>query len=151
MEKLEECIRDSVRPKNKFESQGEVYKTVVRPAMMYGAETWEVKKAQEKKLDVAEMRMSGVTKLDRIRNERIRGTTKVGEISKKVQQSRLKWYGHVLRREDEYVGERVMTMEVPGKRRRPKRRWLDIIRNDLSERENCQGRTRKTWLNGGVS
>ena len=70
--------------------------------MMYGAETWAVKKAQEKKLGVAEMRMlrwmSGFTKLDRIRNERIRGTTKVGEISKKVQESRLKWYGHVFRR-----------------------------------------------------
>ena len=117
-----------------------VYKTVVRPAMMYGAETWAVKKAQEKKLDVAEMGMlrwmSGVTKLDRIRNERIRGTTKVGEISKKVQESRLKWYGHVLGREEEYVGKRVMAMEVPGKRRgRPKRRWMDTIGNDLSERE----------------
>ena len=68
--------------------KGKVYKTVVRPAMMYEAETWAEKKAQEKKLDVAEMRMlrwmSGVTKLDRIRNEIIRGTTKVGEISKKV-------------------------------------------------------------------
>ena len=52
--------------------------------------------------------MSRVTKLDRIRNERIRGTAKVGEISKKVQESRLKWYGHVSRREDEYVGKRVM-------------------------------------------
>ena len=49
----------------------------------------------------------------------------------------LKWYGHVLRREDVYVGKRVMAMEVPEKRRRgsPKRRWLDNIRNDLSERE----------------
>ena len=41
--------------------------------MMYGAETWAVKKAQENKLDVADMRMlrwmTGVTKLDRIRNE----------------------------------------------------------------------------------
>ena len=113
--------------------KGKVYKTVVRPAMMYGAETWAVKKAQEKKLDVAEMRML----MDRIRNERIRGTIKVGEISKKVQESRLKWYGHVLRKEDEYVGKRVMAMEVPGKRRkgRPKRRWLDSIGNDLSERE----------------
>ena len=121
--------------------KGKVYKPVVRPAMMYGAETLAVKKAQEKKLDVAEMRMlrwmSGVTKLDRIRNERIRGTTKVGEISKKVQEIRLKWYGHILRREDEYVGKRVMAMEVPGKRRggRPKRRWMDSIMNDLSERE----------------
>ena len=39
--------------------------------------------------------MSGVTKLDRIRNEIIIGTTKVGEISKKVQEGRLKWYGYV--------------------------------------------------------
>ena len=81
---------------------------------MYGAETWAVKKAQEKekKLDVAEMRrwMGGVTKLDRITN--------MGDISKKVQESRSKWYGHALGREDEYVGKRVMGMEVPGKRRR---------------------------------
>ena len=36
--------------------------------------------------------MSGVTKLDRIRNERIIGMAKVGEISKKkVQESCLKW------------------------------------------------------------
>ena len=43
MEKLEEDTGDSVRPKTAFESRGEVYKTVVRPAMMYGAETWAVK------------------------------------------------------------------------------------------------------------
>ena len=81
--------------------------------------------------------MTGVTRPDRIKNERIRGITKVGEISKKVQESRLKWYRHVLRREDEYVGKRVMVMEIPGKRRRGrlKRRWLDNIKNDLLERE----------------
>ena len=28
----------------------------------------------------------------------------MGEIANKVQESRLKWYGHVLRREEEYVG-----------------------------------------------
>ena len=42
----------------------------------------------------------------------------MGEISKKVQENRLKWYGHVLRRVDECVGKRVIGMEVPGKRRR---------------------------------
>ena len=36
--------------------KGEVYMTVERPEMMYGAETRTVKKAQEK-LDVAKMRM----------------------------------------------------------------------------------------------
>ena len=96
----------------------------------------------------ADNHMPKIRKMDRIRNEIIRGTTKVGEIFKKVQESRLKWYGHVSRREDEYVGKRVMGMEVPGKRRRgrPKRRWLDSIRNDLSERglseEDAQDRPR---------
>ena len=70
-------------------SKGKVYKTVLRPAMVYGAETWAVKKAHEKKMEVAEMKMlrwmCGVTRLDKIRNEKIRGSAKVGEISKKVQ------------------------------------------------------------------
>ena len=55
-------------------------------------------------------RMCRVTKLDKKTNERIKGTTKVGEIAKKIQERRLKWYGHVARREEHYVGRR--TMEV---------------------------------------
>ena len=51
---------------------------VVRPAMMYGAETWAVKKAQEKKLDVAEMRMLRwmIGGHQAGQNEIIRGTTR---------------------------------------------------------------------------
>ena len=106
---------------------GKVYRTVVRPALMYMAETWALKKAQERKLEVAEMRMlrwmCGVTRLDKIGNERTRGTTKVGEITKKLQEMRLKWYGHVMRREEHYVGRKAMEMKVQGRRKRgrPKR------------------------------
>ena len=39
----------------KVKITGEVYKTKVRPAMVYGAETWSVKKAREKM--VAEIKM----------------------------------------------------------------------------------------------
>ena len=67
-------------------------------------------------MDVTEMKMlrwmCGVTKLDRIRNERIRGTVMVTEISKKVQERRMQWYGHVMRREENYVGKKVLGMEV---------------------------------------
>ena len=70
--------------------KGKVYKTAVRPAMTYGSETWAIKKAQEKRMDVAEMRMlrwmCGVTRRDRIRNELIRGTVKVAELSYKIQE-----------------------------------------------------------------
>ena len=98
-----------------------------------------MKKAHEKKMEVAEMKMlrwtCGVTRLDKIRNEKIRGTTKVGEISKKVQERRLRWYGHVMRRDVEYVGKRAMGIEVQESRRgRPKKRWADCVKDDLREK-----------------
>ena len=52
--------------------------------------------------------MCGVTKLDKIRHEIIRGTSKVGEIAKNVQERRVKWYWHVMRREEHCVGRRAM-------------------------------------------
>ena len=37
--------------------KGKVHKAVVRPAMAYGLEVAPLKKSEEKKMDVAEMRM----------------------------------------------------------------------------------------------
>ena len=121
--------------------KGKIHKTVVRPAMMYGLETGPIKKTEERKLDVAEMKMlrwmSGVTRSDRIRNEYIRGTLKVAEVSKKVQEARLRWYGHVMRSSDESVAKEALDMEVMGRRRRgrPKTRWRDRIAADMLEKE----------------
>ena len=82
-------------------TKGKVFRTVVRPALVCGAET--LKKAHEKHLLVAEMKMLRwvfrVTKLDKIRNERIWWTTKEGEIANEVQERRLKWHGQVMRSE----------------------------------------------------
>ena len=114
-------------PRISLRVKSKVYKTVVRPAMMYGAETWAVKKAQEKKLDVAEMSMlrwmSGVTKVDRIRNERIRGTTKVGQISKRRQ---IRWQKSDV---DGGAGEKKERKTEADMVR------LDNIKTDVSERE----------------
>ena len=43
--------------------------------------------------------MSGVTKLDRSRNDRIRRTTKVDKYPKSAGKYKLKWSGHVLNRQ----------------------------------------------------
>ena len=77
--------------------------------------------------------MCGVTKRDRIKNDFIRGTVKVTEISKKLQERRLQWFGHVMRREEDSVCKRTMNMEVPGtrKRGRPKMRWKDTVNRDM--------------------
>ncbi|KAK3507946.1 hypothetical protein QTP70_005050 [Hemibagrus guttatus] len=89
--------------------KGKVYRTVVRPAMLYGLETVSMRKRQESELGVAELKMLrfslGVTRLDRIRNEYIRGTAHVGRLGDKVMEARLRWFGHVQRRESDYIAE----------------------------------------------
>ncbi|KAK3510844.1 hypothetical protein QTP70_022787 [Hemibagrus guttatus] len=117
--------------------KGKVYRTVVRPAMLYGLETVSLRKRQESELEVAELKMLrfslGVTRLDRIRNEYIRGTAHVGHMGDKVRETRLRWFGHVQRRESEYIGRRMLDMELPGRRQRgrPKRRYMDGINEDM--------------------
>ncbi|XP_047000687.1 uncharacterized protein LOC124616424 [Schistocerca americana] len=120
--------------------KGKVYKSVVRPAMIYGAETWPIAEAQERKMEEAEMRMlrwmCGVTRKDRIRNEFVRGAVKVGPTGKKIQKSRLRWYGPLQRKGEEYIGNKVEDIEIEGARRRgrPKMRWKDKISGDLREK-----------------
>lgn len=82
--------------------KGKVYKTAVRPAMIYGAQCWPLRKDQAQQLHVAEMRMlrwsAGVTLMDKVTNKYIRGSLKVTPISDKLAETRLRWYGHVMRR-----------------------------------------------------
>ena len=54
-----------------------LYKTVVRPAMVYGSECWALCKQEERRLHTTEMKMvrwsQGKTRKDIIKNETIRG------------------------------------------------------------------------------
>ena len=77
----------------------------------------------------------GSDEKDKIRNEHIRSTVKVEWLGMEMREGRLRWYGHVMRRDQEYVGRKMMEMELPGKRRRgrPKRRFLDVVKEDMKE------------------
>ena len=119
--------------------KGKVYSSVVRPAMVYGLETVAITKKQVEEMEVAEMKMlrfsMGVTRKDKIRNEYIRSTVKVERLGMKMREGRLRWYEHVMRRDQEYVGRKIMEMKLPGKRRRgrPKRRFLGVVKEDMGE------------------
>ena len=98
---------------------------------------WQSRKTSRN--EVAEMKMlrfaMGVTRKDKIRNEHIRSIVKVERLGMKMREGRLRWYGHVMRRDQEYVGRKIIEMELPGKRKRgrPKRRFLNVVKEDMGE------------------
>ena len=49
-----------------------------------------------------------------------------------VREARLRWFGHVQRRDCEYIGRRMMRFELPGRRikGRRKRRFMDVVKED---------------------
>ena len=71
----------------------------------------------------------------------VRGTAKIAKLRDKLRNARLRWYGHVKRREEDYVGKRVMEMAVPGRRKRgrPRRRWMDLVREDMERVKAREG------------
>ena len=107
--------------------------------MTYGAECWAVRKKDENRLHVAEMRMlrwiRGKTRNDHVRNQIIQEDAKVCQTSTFLRQKRLHWYGHVKRREEDNVSRKMMDMVVPGKiiRERPRLRWTDNNREDMTK------------------
>ena len=114
-----------------------IYKSMVLPAMVYSMGTAVITKSQERKLMVMEMKvlrfMLGITRLDRAKNEEVRKKLNTGEVSTKSREVRLRWAGHVWRREESYVGQRMMGMLMGIRRRgRPKRRWKNNIKEDMT-------------------
>ena len=80
--------------------KGKVYKTVIKAVLVYSLETVALSKGQENELEVTELKMLryslGVTKLDKIRSECIRGTAHVRRLRDKLREGRLRWYGHTM-------------------------------------------------------
>ncbi|KAL0867448.1 hypothetical protein ABMA27_008235 [Loxostege sticticalis] len=117
-------------------TKGKVYKTAVRPAMLYGSETWATKRTHTQKLHTAEMRMLrwsvGVTMKDKVRNEHIRGSLKIAPIADKMVEARLRWYGHVIRRPEDYVVKKCLSYATQKRQRgRPLATWLTTVQKDM--------------------
>ncbi|VDP31848.1 unnamed protein product [Heligmosomoides polygyrus] len=102
--------------------KGKLYRTVVRPPLLYGSEFWALGRAQERQLHAAEMRM-------------LRAVMKAAPAQLKIRKQRLKWYGHVLRRPEDHPTRLALDFKTPGKRPRaaPRKRWKDVIKRDLAE------------------
>ena len=75
--------------------KGKFYKTVIIPALLYGAETLATTRGQEARIEVNEMRMLiwmfGVTRSDKKQNKHIGGTKRVAQSYMEITNVRLKW------------------------------------------------------------
>src|SRR6218665_111449 len=75
-------------PKITVALKGKIYKTMIRPVMMYGEEAWTLRRKEEKLLERTEMRMLrwilGISLKDMQRNETIRKKIGVACITDKI-------------------------------------------------------------------
>lgn len=109
-----------------------VYKTIYRPILTYGSESWVLTNRTKSRIQAMEMkylrRVKGITRKDRIRNEVVREELGIESIDETIENNKLKWFGHMTR----------MTNKRPVK----------IIWEARSNNKRKRGRPRKTWNQG---
>ncbi|PSN39256.1 hypothetical protein C0J52_25750 [Blattella germanica] len=90
-----------------------LYKTVVRPIVLYGSETWTLSKNMEQHLMTWER--------------------KILNIVAEIKAHRLEWLGHVIRMDDSIISKKILNSKPEGRRNvgRQKLRWLDGVEEDL--------------------
>jgi len=109
--------------------------------MLHGSETWPVRKENVVALQRAGMRvvgwMCGVELRDRLPSGELGERLGVDGMALVLQQNRLRWCGHVLRKDDDGWVKKCMEYGVGGSRPRgrPKRTWKEVVREDCQARK----------------
>ena len=121
-----------------------LYKTLVKPVLMYGCETWKINKCDEKKIDVFQRRcLRGIFKIrwqGRITNKEVLKMAEIENLSEDVQRRRWKFISHITRKELQNDCRTALTWAPEGQQKwgRPRTTW-----RSMAERE----RERARWKN----
>ena len=114
-----------------------VYETCIRPVLLYGAETWALTARLEQIIRSCDRRMlrymAKIRLSDRIASSEVLRRCGLHCITWELRRKRLRWFGHVKRREETEALGRVFRMEVEGRRRRgrPRKTWTRCVAEDL--------------------
>ena len=117
-----------------------LYESVFIPTITYGCEAWVMNAKVRKKIEVLEMRVlreiACVRRVDRVRNTRIRNmcgssVSLVGLVERRI----LRWFGHLIRMNEDRLVKRIMMWEIEGGRGRGRRgkRWADGVKEIVRE------------------
>ena len=111
-------------------------KAMVFPVVMYGCESWMVKKAEHRRIDAFELwcwrRLLGVPWTARRSNQSILKEISPGcSLERLMLKLKLQYFGHLLRRVDS-LEKTLMLGRIGGRRRgRQRMRWLHSITNSM--------------------
>ena len=110
-------------------------KAMVFPVVMYGCESWTIKKAEHQRIDVSELwcwrRLLRVPWTARRSNQSILKVISPGcSLEGLMLKMKLQYFGHLMRRADS-LEKTLMLEKIEGRRRRgwQRMRWLDGITN----------------------
>jgi hypothetical protein len=131
-----------------YNSKIQIYKTIIRPTVTYGSETWVLTASDENQLNIFErkilIKIYGPTQNPdgswRFKTNELRHKMKQEDIVKFIKAQRLRWAAHVMRM-DKTRTTRKITEWISYKTRsvgRPRLRWMDQVEEDL-KRTNITG------------
>ncbi|XP_044744708.1 uncharacterized protein LOC123306668 [Coccinella septempunctata] len=134
-----------------------IYETIIKSGLLYGAETWRITERNRRKLEAVEMdvfrRSLGISRGDRVRNEEVKLRMGVeGSLTTEIERNQLIWYGHVQRMPNTRLPKRVMEWIPMGRRKRgrPRKTWKEGVSRAMSERSLTEDQCsdRRTWKLG---
>ena len=119
--KFREC-GELLRGRFSLRMKGMVYRSCVRSAMLCGSETWclrETEMAMLRRAEKAMVRsMCRVKLVDKKNMENLMEMLDKKEtLDRMAKANGLRWYGHVIIRDDDNILKKAMMMEVNGKRK----------------------------------
>ena len=102
--------------------KGVVYKACVRSLLTYGAETWAMKIGVFQRLRATERRMlrmiCGVTLKYTLKSTLMVLCVEVDNLEEHMRQERLRWFIHIVRRDEEVEIKKVLELKIEGQRKR---------------------------------
>ena len=115
----------------------EIYKTLIRTAVLYGCQSWTIMNTAEGKLSISErksLREIFASVVWRItNNDELYTLYKEPSIMKMIKTARLKWLGHTARMEDNVPCMKIKFSQTEFSSKKGKLRliWLDMVSNGL--------------------
>ena len=114
------------------------YNACIRSTMTYGAATWAMTQREERLLQGCDRRMlrkmCGLSLTDRVPSVDILSRCGLDDLLLTVRRSRMAWFGHTYRRQENDPLSRVNQVEAPGRRPRgrPKKTWKECVNQDIA-------------------